>query len=132
MSSKSRFYIERILAWIAAIILVQTLFFKFSGAQESVELFSQLGVEPYGRIGLGVVELISAILLFIPRTAVYGAILTLGLMLGAVISHLAILGIAGEMGSLFALALVTLFCALGVMYFRQKELLQLKTRLLGK
>ena len=77
-----------ILLWIvklvAVIILVQTLFFKFSGAEESVFIFTKLGIEPYGRIGSGVVELIASILILIPRTTLVGALLGLGTMLGAI------------------------------------------------
>jgi uncharacterized membrane protein HdeD (DUF308 family) len=62
---------------IAAAILLQTLFFKFSGAKESVYIFSTLGMEPWGRIGSGVVELIASILLLLPPTVVFGAILSL-------------------------------------------------------
>ena len=42
---------------IVAVILLQTLFFKFSAAKESVYIFSTLGMEPWGRIGSGVFEL---------------------------------------------------------------------------
>src|SRR5947207_15693441 len=79
---------------IAAVILLQTLFFKFTGARESVYIFSTLGAEPWGRIGSGVVELIAAVLLLTPRTAVYGAGLSLAVISGAIFSHLTKLGIA--------------------------------------
>ena len=86
-----------ILKWalkiIAAIILLQTLYFKFTGAPESVYIFTTLGIEPWGRIGSGVAELIASILLFIPRTTWLGAGLALGTMLGAIGSHLVKLGI---------------------------------------
>src|SRR5260370_20265941 len=71
---------------IVAVILLQTLFFKFTGAKESVYIFSTLGLEPWGRIGSGVVELIASILLLTPRTVVYGAVLSLGVIGGAVLS----------------------------------------------
>ena len=101
-----------ILKLIAVIILVQTLFFKFSGAEESVYIFSKLGIEPFGRIGSGVVELIASILILIPRTTLLGALLGAGTMLGAIFSHLFILGIEvkNDGGELFTLAIITLLC----------------------
>lgn len=91
-----------------ALILLQTLFFKFSGAAESVYIFSSLGIEPVGRIGSGVVELIAAILLFVPNLIWLGAGLALGVISGAIFSHLTVLGIVilGDGGTLFALALI--------------------------
>jgi uncharacterized membrane protein YphA (DoxX/SURF4 family) len=99
---------------VAAVILLQTLYFKFSGAPESVYIFTKVGAEPHGRIGSGVVELIAAILLVIPRTSALGAMLALGVMAGAIVSHLTILGVEvqGDGGLLFALALTVLIsCA---------------------
>src|SRR4030095_9528440 len=75
-----------ILQIIVAVILFQTLFFKFTGAEESKYIFSTLGLEPWGRIGSGVVELVAVILLLIPRTVPYGAILALGTITGAIMS----------------------------------------------
>src|SRR3954453_16079682 len=87
---------ERTIAWIcriaAAIILLQTLFFKFTAAPESVYIFSKVGLEPWGRIGSGVAELIAAILILFPPTTWLGAGLALGVMAGAIFSHLTILG----------------------------------------
>src|SRR2546430_618476 len=77
----------------SAIILLQTLFFKFSGAKESVYIFSKLGIEPWGRIGSGVLELIAAILILIPATAAFGALFSLVIISGAIFSHLTKLGI---------------------------------------
>jgi uncharacterized membrane protein YphA (DoxX/SURF4 family) len=108
----------------AAGILLQTLFFKFTAAEESVYIFSRLGVEPWGRIGSGLAELIAAVLLLIPVTAPIGAMLALGVMAGAIVSHVSILGIEvqGDGGLLFALA-VTVFiaCAL-VLVIRREQL----------
>src|SRR5580765_4608757 len=105
---------QNIVSWIlqlvAAVVLFQTLFFKFTGAKESVYIFSTLGLEPWGRIGSGVVELIAAVLLLIPRTVVYGSALSLAVISGALCSHLTRLGIAlpavDDKGELFALAVV--------------------------
>src|SRR4030095_6536569 len=78
---------------VVAGILLQTLFFKFTGAEESVYIFTTLGVEPWGRLGSGVFELVAALLLLRPRTAPFGAALTMAVMAGAIGSHLTILGI---------------------------------------
>lgn len=95
---------------VASSILLQTLFFKFSGAEESVYIFSKLGMEPYGRIGSGIAELIAVILILIPKTTWMGALLACGIMTGAILSHLFVLGIAVENdgGLLFVLALIVL------------------------
>ncbi len=104
-----------ILQLIVAVILLQTLFFKFTGAEESVYIFTQLGAEPWGRIGSGVIELIAAVLLLTPRTVTIGAILALGTISGAILSHLTRLGIVvkDDGGLLFVLALVV-FVASGL------------------
>lgn len=108
-----------VLSWalqlVVAAILLQTLFFKFTGAPESVYIFTTVGAEPWGRIGSGVVELIAAILLLVPFTTTIGAALAMGVMVGAIMSHLAILGIEvqGDGGLLFGLAL-TVFVSSGV------------------
>ncbi len=111
-----------LLVLVPAIILLQTLFFKFSGAPESVYIFSTLGVEPYGRIGLGFIELIAAVLLIIPKTSLYGAILGVGLMVGAIGSHVFVLGIEvqNDGGTLFLLAIITLICCSSFLFFRKK------------
>lgn len=119
-----------ILSWalrgVAALILLQTLFFKFTGAAESVYIFTTLGLEPWGRIASGIVELIASVLLLLPRTAVYGAILSLGTMGGAIFSHVTRLGIAipavGDNGELFALAVVVSFCSAAVIMLHRREL----------
>ena len=110
---------------ISAIILAQTLFFKFTAAPESVALFTKLGVEPFGRIGAGVMELITAILLLIPRKAWIGAIFGIMTMGGAIMAHLTVIGIEsnGDGGELFFLALVTLTCCLTVAYIRKSDIL---------
>lgn len=107
---------QLILSWIlrgiAAVILLQTLYFKFTGAEESVYIFTKLGAEPVGRIGSGIIELIASILLLMPATVSLGAILAMGTMAGAILGHLTVLGIEvkGDGGLLFALA-ITVFVA---------------------
>ena len=111
---------------IVAVILLQTLFFKFSGAKESVYIFSTLGMEPWGRIGSGIVELIASILLLIPATVTVGALLALGVISGAILSHLTRLGIAlpavGDHGELFALAVAVFVGSLMVLMLHRREL----------
>jgi FtsH-binding integral membrane protein len=117
-----------ILTWLvkltAVIILIQTLFFKFTGAEESVYIFSKLGVEPYGRIASGIVELVASVLILIPRTTLLGALLGFFTMLGALLSHLLILGIVvqNDGGTLFILALITFLCCALLMYQNKKEI----------
>ena len=111
---------------IVAVILPQTLFFKFSGAKESVYIFSTLGMEPWGRIGSGIVELIASILLLIPGTVTLGSLLSLAVISGAILSHLTRLGISlpavGDHGELFALAVAVFVCSLGVLLLHRREL----------
>lgn len=109
---------------MAAGILAQTLYFKFTAAPESVYIFSTLGMEPWGRIGSGVGELVASFLLLTPATVVLGAVLALGIISGAIASHLTLLGIEvqGDGGLLFGLALVVFACALGLVALRRREL----------
>ncbi len=103
---------EFIPAYIAAIILAQTLFFKFTGHPESVALFTALGAEPLGRWATGLFELITALLLIIPVGRILGGLLGVGLMLGALSSHILVVGIEsnGDGGLLFVLAIVVFLC----------------------
>lgn len=112
-----------VLRIIAALILLQTLYFKFTAHPESVELFSKLGAEPWGRIGTGILELITGILLLIPATAFVGGFLGMGLMLGAIASHLLVIGIEskGDGGQLFMLAIVVLICSIAIQIIHRKE-----------
>lgn len=111
MTTKS--IVNAILRIVPAVILLQTLFFKFTAAPESVYIFEKLGLEPWGRIGLGVLELIVAVLILVPKTTSLGALIGIGIMGGAIFSHLTKLGIVvqNDGGTLFFLALVTfIFC----------------------
>jgi uncharacterized membrane protein YphA (DoxX/SURF4 family) len=120
----------KVLSWVlqavVAVILLQTLFFKFTGAPESVYIFSKLGAEPWGRIASGVFELIAAALLLFPRTVAVGALMSLGVISGAIFSHLTKLGVAltevGDRGELFALALVVFVGSAVVLFIRRREL----------
>lgn len=116
--------ISIILRLLAAAIMLQTLYFKFSGAPESIYIFSQVGIEPWGRIGTGVAELVASILLLIPRTIVFGAVMAIGIMAGAIATHLFILGISvqGDGGQLFAYALIVLVASLILLIIHADQL----------
>ena len=120
--------IKTIFTWalrvVAAVILLQTLFFKFTGAPESVYIFSKIGLEPWGRIGSGVAELIAAILILIPPTTWLGAGLALAVMLGAIFSHLTVLGIVvmDDGGLLFGLALAVAACSVVLLFLQRRRL----------
>lgn len=116
--------LEWVLSLIAAIILLQSLYFKFTAQPESIYIFTRVGMEPYGRIGSGIVELVAGVFLLLPRFRVYGAVLTLGVISGAIFFHLTTLGIEvqGDSGQLFYYALVVFFCALTILMLKRKEL----------
>ena len=122
--SKTQNIISWIVRAIAAIILLQTLFFKFTAHPDSVYIFEQVGLGDAGRIGTGIVELVAALLLFLPRTAWLGALLTLGVISGAIISHLSLLGIEvqGDGGTLFAMALVVFVSALVALILHRRDI----------
>jgi uncharacterized membrane protein YphA (DoxX/SURF4 family) len=115
-----------ILRTLAALILLQTLYFKFTAHPQSVKLFTILGMEPWGRIGTGVFELIASILILIPRTTLLGALMGLGLMAGAIFFHLTKLGIIfdGDAG-LFTYAAITFVCCLVLIFIYRKKIPQL-------
>jgi uncharacterized membrane protein YphA (DoxX/SURF4 family) len=110
-------YFQPVLYWgariMAAIIMLQTLYFKFSGSEESVYIFTTIGMEPWGRIGVGVFELIASILILIPTMVWLGSALAIGLMVGAMGLHVTILGIEvlGDGGQLFIYAVVVTLCS---------------------
>jgi uncharacterized membrane protein YphA (DoxX/SURF4 family) len=113
-----------ILRLIPAVILLQTLYFKFTAQPESVKLFTLIGMEPYGRIGTGVLELIAATLILIPRYTGYGAILGLVMMTGALYFHLTKIGIYfGGDALLFTYAAITFVCC-AVLVFIYKDRLE--------
>lgn len=109
---------ETVFYWVArlvaALIMLQTLYFKFSGSEESVYIFTTVGMEPWGRIAVGVMELIAAILILIPATVWLGSAIAIGLMVGALGMHVTLLGIVvqNDNGQLFIYALIVLVCSL--------------------
>lgn len=109
---------------IVAIILIQTLRFKFTSHPDSVYIFSQVGLEPYGRIGIGVLELIAGILLLFPKTVWMGALLTLGIIGGAIVMHLTQLGIEinSDGGILFITAVITFILSAVILYIYKNDI----------
>jgi uncharacterized membrane protein YphA (DoxX/SURF4 family) len=120
---------RNIILWIfrglAALIMLQTLYFKFTAHPQSVHLFTILGMEPWGRIGIGVLELVASLLILYPRTTGYGAVLGMGLMAGAIFFHLTKLGVKFDGDYvLFSYAVIAFIsCAVLVAGYR-KELLR--------
>lgn len=119
---------QKIASWLvrltAAVILLQTLFFKFTGAPESVYIFTKVGMEPWGRYGSGVAELIAALLLLSSCHCWLGALLALGVMAGAIVSHLTVLGIVvqNDGGLLFGLALTVAACSLVTLFLHRHQI----------
>ena len=124
--AKWTFYAERGLAIAAALILVETLFYKFSAHPNSVALFTKLGIEPWGRILSGCIELLASILLLFRKISFHGALISLGTMLGAVLSHLGVLGISFNQdgGALFYRALFVLIASGIILVLRKDDIQQ--------
>jgi putative oxidoreductase len=133
---------SKVIYWIArlaaALIMLQTLYFKFSGAEESIYIFKTVGMEPWGRYGVGVMELIAAVLLMMNSTAWIGAALGASLMAGAIGMHLTILGISvsngnGETdgGQLFIYAVIVLIACAYVLFVNKTQILQTVARARG-
>src|ERR1700712_4437288 len=122
--------VQLIFTWVlrilAAYIMLQTLYFKFTGHEQSVRLFTQLGMEPWGRIGTGVLELIASALILYPRTTALGSGLGAGLMAGAIFFHLTKLGIKfdGDYG-LFTMAVIAFVCCFILLIVYRTQLLSL-------
>ena len=120
---------QQIFLWVlrilAALIMVQSLFFKFSASEESVYIFTTVGMEPWGRIATGTAELIAAILLLWPKTTVWGAVLAAGVMSGAIFFHLNTLGIVvkEDGGQLFIYALIVFIASLILIWYHKEQVL---------
>ena len=119
-----------VLRVIVAIILLQTLYFKFSAHPDSIHIFETVGMEPWGRIGTGIVELIAGILLLIPRTAWIGAGMAFGVISGAVVMHLTLLGIEvnSDGGQLFYMALFVFIASGIILWFEKDKILAILKR----
>lgn len=124
-------HIPLILRVIIAIILIQTLRFKFTAHPDSVYIFETIGLEPDGRITIGIFELIASILLLIPKTVWVGALLTLGLIGGAILMHVTQLGIVvnNDNGLLFITAIITFILAAILIYIYRKDIPLIGTKI---
>lgn len=124
MKKDWKYYTERVLAFLAAYILLKTLVYKFSAHPNSVALFTELGIEPWGRIGSGVVEFIACGLLLFRKVSFHGALVALGTMLGAILSHVGVLGINyhGDGGGLFYRALVVFLACAVIIVLRKDDI----------
>src|SRR3954453_18228743 len=116
-----------VLRIIAAVIMLQTLYFKFSAAPESVYIFSTIGLEPWGRIGIGILELISSLLILNPRTTGFGAVMGIGVMSGAIFYHITKVGLVvmNDGGQLFAYALIVFFSCVWLAIIYRDDILNL-------
>ena len=130
---KAKPIISLILRLVAAFIMLQTLYFKFTGHPESVYIFTQLGIEPWGRIGTGVVELIASVLLLLPGTIVIGGLLATGLMIGAIASHVFVLGfdVRGDGGQLAIYAIIVLLASIALMFLHRDQIIEYKKSYIG-
>lgn len=109
---------------VIALILIQTLRFKFTGHPDSIYIFSKVGLEPFGRIGIGIIELIAAMLLVIPKTIYFGALISFGVISGAIILHLTILGIEvnNDHGILFYTAVLVFILSAIIIWEERKNI----------
>ena len=123
-----------ILRILAAVIMIQTLYFKFSGSEESVYIFTTIGMEPWGRIATGIMELIASILILYPRTTGLGSLMGMGLMSGALFFHFTKLGfeIKADGGQLFIYALVVFISCTFLALIHKKEIVQLVHKLMKR
>ncbi|AZZ36364.1 DoxX family protein [Bdellovibrio sp. qaytius] len=128
---KSKIFL--LLRLVVAGILLQTLYFKFSGAPESIYIFSTLKVEPWGRWFAGFSELVASILILIPATQVFGALMAAGIMAGAILSHLFVLGVVvqDDSGLLFTLACVVFVLSNVIIFDQRQTLLNLVKKIRG-
>ena len=120
---------------VAALIMLQTLYFKFSGSPESMYIFKTIGMEPWGRWLVGIFELIASVLLIVPRTVWLGGIITVGLMIGAIGMHLTLLGIEvmEDKGQLFYYALIVFICGAFVLLKNKDKIVkEVLPKILGR
>lgn len=115
---KNNMIFSAVARYLSALILLQTLFFKFSASPESVYIFKTVGMEPWGRITVGIAELLAGVLLIYKPLSWVGALVSVGLMAGAITMHLLLIGIEvmGDGGELFFLAVAVLILCSYVLY----------------
>lgn len=130
--SKMKKTLSIFLRLVAAFIMLQTLYFKFTAAPESVYIFTAVGMEPWGRLGTGVAELIASVLILMPRSIVIGALLSIGIMAGAIVTHLFILGVEvqGDGGQLFAYAWIVMIASIVLLVLHADQVTSIKRKLI--
>lgn len=131
--SKNVKIVSWVLQVVASVIMLQSLFFKFSGAPVSIYIFEQVGMEPWGRYLVGTSELIAGLLLLIPATIWLGAAMTMGVLAGAIFFHLTVLGIVvqDDGGTLFVMGLVTFLAGAVVLFLRRGQIPLIGPKLIG-
>jgi uncharacterized membrane protein YphA (DoxX/SURF4 family) len=108
---------KQIIYWatriVASLIMLQTLYFKFTASPESVYIFTTVGMEPWGRIGVGIFELVASVLILVPSLVWLGSLVAMGLMAGAIGMHATLLGIEvmGDGGQLFMYSVIVAICS---------------------
>lgn len=124
MQPKLPTILQWVLRLIAAIIMLQTLYFKFSGAEESVYIFTQMGIEPWGRYGTGIAELIASILILYKPLTAFGSLMAVGIMSGALVSHILVLGVVvkDDNGLLFSYALIVWLASVILAWLNRAQL----------
>lgn len=117
-------YLKLIIRIAIAVILIQTLRFKFTAHPDSVYIFKKVGLEPYGRIGIGILELIASILILVPKTTWLGSLAVISIIGGAILMHLTELGIDinGDNGLLFYTAIATFTLSVISLWFSKKDI----------
>lgn len=111
-----------ILRLVPAIIVGRAALMKFTGAAGAVALFTELGMEPNGRILIGLLEMGGVLVLLTPRISAWGAVLCLGVLTGAIIAHVTVLGFDGAQGTLFVMAIVAITCLLALLYRLREQI----------
>lgn len=124
MQPKLPTLLQWVLRLIAAIIMLQTLYFKFSGAEESVYIFTQMGIEPWGRYATGIAELIASILILYKPLTAFGSLMAVGIMSGALVSHILVLGVVvkDDNGLLFSYALIVWLASVILAWLNRAQL----------
>jgi hypothetical protein len=130
--------IKNTISWIlrltVSVIFLQTLYYKFTAHPDSVHIFSALGLEPWGRIGLGFVELITSVLILFNKTKIIGMLTSIGIIVGAVFSHILVLGVnvSNDGGGLFTLAIIVLVASIIFLFVNEKEIVPTLKKVIRK
>jgi len=118
--------VKFIMTWILIIptvlILIYNAYVKLSSSPGAIQLFTGLGLEPYGRLLLGATEIFAALLIVYPPTMKYGAVLGVILMSGVILIHLTKLGIAlGGDYSFFIMGIVAFCCSAALIWISYRK-----------